>query len=134
MLTAEHHKGDILLKEMGRQLMAECPKGTKIQTAMSELSVLRAVHRLIRDEQADLVVVGVEAGGEDGVVGGQAIALARISTVPVLVVPVLAEAVLTEVLLAEVAGLAVPGLAEVGAEGLVVSGLVDAGLTAAGRD
>ena len=87
LLTAEHHKGDILLKEMGRQLMAECPKGTKIQTAMSELSVLRAVHRLIRDEQADLVVVGVEAGGEDGVVGGQAIALARISTVPVLVVP-----------------------------------------------
>lgn len=87
LITAEQNKGGVLLAEMSRQLMDACPKGTKIQTAMSEMSVLRAVHRLIQNEQADLVVVGEEVGGEDSVLSEQVIGLARISSVPVLVVP-----------------------------------------------
>lgn len=87
LLTMERNKGEALLAEMSQRLVTECPKGTKIQTAINVMPLLRAVHGLIRDEQADLVVVGAEVGGEDSVLSEQVIGLARISTVPVLVVP-----------------------------------------------
>ncbi|HWB92129.1 MAG TPA: universal stress protein, partial [Puia sp.] len=58
LITRERDKGQALLTEMSRQLVTECPAGTKIQTALNVMPVLRAVHRLIEDERADLVVVG----------------------------------------------------------------------------
>jgi hypothetical protein len=76
-----------LLAERGKALITGCPKSVKIQTTTSEMPFLRAVHQLISDVDAGLVVVGVEAGAEDGPVGERVIGLARTSAVPVLVVP-----------------------------------------------
>lgn len=87
LITEGWKRGAELLAERSKKLIAECPQGIKVQTVASELPVLRAVHQLVREVGAGLVVVGVEAGAEDGTVGEQVIALARTSAVPVLVVP-----------------------------------------------
>jgi nucleotide-binding universal stress UspA family protein len=87
VITEGWQRGAHLLEERSKDLIAECPQGMKVQTATSELPVLRAVREMIADVGAGLVVVGVEAGAEDGTVGEQVIGLARTSSVPVLVVP-----------------------------------------------
>ena len=87
LITTERGRGEELLTVMSRKLLAECPQGVKIQTAMSEMPTLRAVLQLIRDVEADLVLIGAETGAQDSVLSEQVIGLARISTVPVLVVP-----------------------------------------------
>jgi nucleotide-binding universal stress UspA family protein len=87
LITEERERAAALLAERGKALITGCPKGVKIQTTTSEMPFLRAVHQLISDVGAGLVVVGVEAGAEDGTVGERVIALARTSSVPVLVVP-----------------------------------------------
>lgn len=87
LITEERQRAASMLAERGRAMIAECPQTVKIQTTTSEMPILRAVHQLVSDVGAGLVVVGVEAGAEDGTVGEQVIGLARTSAVPVLVVP-----------------------------------------------
>jgi len=87
LITEERQRTAGLLAERSKALIAECPKGVRIQTATSELPVLRAVHQLVSDVGAGLVVVGVEANAEDGTLSEQVIGLARTSSVPVLVIP-----------------------------------------------
>lgn len=87
LMTDEWRRTASLLEERSRELMAECPRGVRIQTAMSEMPVVRAVHQLLSDVGAGLVLVGAEEGAEDGTLGGHVIGLARTSSVPVLVVP-----------------------------------------------
>jgi len=87
LITEEHERATALLAERGKALITGCPQSVKIQTTTSEMPFLRAVHQLISDVDAELVVVGVEAGAEDGTVGERVIGLARTSAVPVLVVP-----------------------------------------------
>ncbi len=87
LITEEQERATALLAERGKALITGCPKSVKIQTTTSEMPFLRAVHQLISDVDAGLVVVGVEAGAEDGTVGERVIGLARTSAVPVLVVP-----------------------------------------------
>lgn len=87
LITEERERAAELLAERGKALITGCPKSVKIQTTTSEMPFLRAVHQLVSDVDAGLVVVGVEAGAEDGTVGERVIGLARTSAVPVLVVP-----------------------------------------------
>ena len=87
LMTDEWRRTTSLLEERSRELMAECPRGVRIQTAMSEMPVVRAVHQLLSDVGAGMVLVGAEEGAEDGALGAHVIGLARTSSVPVLVVP-----------------------------------------------
>ncbi|HEV2483479.1 MAG TPA: universal stress protein [Puia sp.] len=87
LISDEWQRAASLLTERSKELIAGCPQGVKVQTATSEMPLLRAVHQLISDVGGGLVVVGVGAGAEDGTAGGQVIGLARTSSVPVLVVP-----------------------------------------------
>ena len=87
VMTEEWQRTSSLLEERSRELIAECPRGVRIQTAMSEMPVVRAVHQLLSDVGAGMVVVGAEEGAEDGTLGGHVIGLARTSSAPVLVVP-----------------------------------------------
>ena len=87
LITEERERAAALLVERGKALITGCPKSVKIQTTTSEMPFLRAVRQLIAEVDAGLVVVGVEAGAEDGTVGERVIGLARTSAVPVLVVP-----------------------------------------------
>lgn len=83
----ERGKAEDLLLERSRELMAGCSQTVKVQTAMSEMPVLRAVHQLIYDVEAAMVVIGVDGSSEAGFISEHVIGLARTSAVPVLVVP-----------------------------------------------
>jgi nucleotide-binding universal stress UspA family protein len=83
----ERGKDEQLLLERSRELMADCSSAAKVQTAMSEMPVLRAVHQLIHDVEASMVVIGVDGSSEAGFISEHVIELARTSAVPVLVVP-----------------------------------------------
>jgi nucleotide-binding universal stress UspA family protein len=85
--TEERGNAEELLLERSRELMAGCSPAVKVQTAMSEMPVLRAVHQLIHDVQAAMVVIGVDGSSEAGFISEHVIGLARTSAVPVLVVP-----------------------------------------------
>ena len=87
LITEERQRTALLLAERSKALIAGCPQGIRIQTASSEMPLLRAVHQLVADVGAGLVVVGAEADAEDGTLSGHVIGLARTSSVPVLVVP-----------------------------------------------
>ena len=83
----ERGKAEDLLLERSREMMAGCSQTVKVQTAMSEMPVLRAVHQLIYDVEAAMVVIGVDGSSEAGFISEHVIGLARTSAVPVLVVP-----------------------------------------------
>ncbi len=83
----ERDRAEELLVERSRELMAGCSPAVKVQTAMSEMPVLRAVHQLIHDVDAAMVVIGVDGSSEAGFISEHVIGLARTSAVPVMVVP-----------------------------------------------
>ena len=85
--TEERGKDEELLLERSRELMAGCSPAVKVQTAMSEMPILRAVHQLIHDVEAAMVVIGVDGSSEAGFISEHVIGLARTSAVPVMVVP-----------------------------------------------
>jgi nucleotide-binding universal stress UspA family protein len=83
----ERGRAEELLLERSREMVAGCSQTVKVQTAMSEMPVLRAVHQLIHDVEAAMVVIGVDGSSEAGFISEHVIGLARTSAVPVLVVP-----------------------------------------------
>jgi nucleotide-binding universal stress UspA family protein len=85
--TEEREKDEQLLLERSKELMADCSPAVKVQTAMSEMPILRAVHQLVHDVEAAMVVIGVDGSTEAGFISEHVIELARTSAVPVLVVP-----------------------------------------------
>jgi nucleotide-binding universal stress UspA family protein len=83
----ERERDEQLLLERSRELMADCSPAVKVQTAMSEMPILRAVHQLVHDVEAAMVVIGVDGSTEAGFISEHVIGLARTSAVPVMVVP-----------------------------------------------
>jgi tetrahydromethanopterin S-methyltransferase subunit F len=77
MSCDQREKAEELLVERSRELMAGCSPAVKVQTAMSEMPVLRAVHQLIHDVDAAMVVIGVDGSSEAGFISEHVIGLAR---------------------------------------------------------
>jgi hypothetical protein len=77
------------LKELGHQLLKKCLPTIKIKTAISELPLLRAVHQVLADEQADVVMIGTDKtlNENDEYISEQIIAIAKTSPRPVMIVP-----------------------------------------------
>ena len=77
------------LTAISEKLLTKCHPDLKIESIISELPLLRAIHKLVEDEQPSLLIVGSneDAGQENYDIGEQLIAIAKTSPIPVLVVP-----------------------------------------------
>lgn len=76
------------LKNLTENLLKNCAPDIKIQTAISELPLLRSIHQLIADEQPDLLIIGSDGSSADeSYIGQHVVSIARTSPAPVLIVP-----------------------------------------------
>jgi len=88
-IDEERQKVVTSLKQLSHELMKKCLPTIQIKTAVSELPLVRAIHQLIADERPNMILIGTEKAlyEDDGYVSEQLIAIAKTSTVPVLIVP-----------------------------------------------
>jgi len=78
------------LKSLTNSILKKCNPSTEIQTVISELPLLRAIHQLIAEENPSLLIVGSDNSMEqqkESYIGQQVIGIAKTSPVPVLIVP-----------------------------------------------
>jgi len=75
------------LKSLGQELVKKCNPSIKIKTAISELPLIRAIHQIIANEQPYVLMIGNDTSLDDSYIAEQLIAIAKTSTVPVLIVP-----------------------------------------------
>ncbi len=77
------------LNTLTSNLLTQCNPSIKVQTAVSELPLLRSIHQLIADEHPDLLIIGSDSSGQgiESYIGQQIVAIAKTSPVPVLIVP-----------------------------------------------
>jgi len=88
-VNEERQKVEASLKQLGRELLKKCNPFIQIETAMSELPLIRAIHRSIADEKPNMVMIGTDKNSyeNDSYVGEQVITIAKTSPVPVLIIP-----------------------------------------------
>ena len=71
-------------------LVKKCNPSIRIQTVISELPLLRAIHQLIAEKKPDLLIVGSDncvIQQKESYIGRHVIGIAKTSPVPVLIVP-----------------------------------------------
>jgi len=88
-INAEREKVEANLKHLSTELYRKCMPTIKIETALSDLPLVRAVHNLIARERPSIVLIGSDEipYENDSYIGEQIIAIAKTSPVPVLIVP-----------------------------------------------
>jgi len=88
-IAAEKAKLGAQLKVMGDHLLKKCNHCVEIETAFSELPVLRAVHELIAEKQPNVLMIGSDKTSyqDDSHLGEQIIAVTKTSTIPVMIIP-----------------------------------------------
>lgn len=76
------------LKDASIKMQHKCGHGVEIQTAMSSQPLLRAVHEQIADQQPNLVMAGIDNASDNNAnTAEQLIAVAKTSTVPMMLIP-----------------------------------------------
>lgn len=75
------------LRNVGLELETKMGADVSVETAVTDLPLLRAVHDVINDQKPDLLVLGSDVNEEESAIGEYVIELSQISSVPVLVVP-----------------------------------------------
>jgi nucleotide-binding universal stress UspA family protein len=75
------------LKNLAKELVKKCNPSTKVETMISELPLLRAIHQSIERERPYMVMIGSDNDLADSYRGEQVIAIAKTSTIPVMIVP-----------------------------------------------
>ncbi|GLU55494.1 universal stress protein [Dyadobacter frigoris] len=75
------------LNATGQELLKKCKNGVKVEIAVSDLPILRAVHEMIRDQGPTLLLLGSDASDDESPIGEYVIEIAQISTIPVLIIP-----------------------------------------------
>ena len=88
-INAERQKVETNLKHLSHELQRKCMPTIKIETALSDLPLVRAIHNIIAQEKPSLVLIGSDEipYENDSYIGEQIIAIAKTSPVPVLIVP-----------------------------------------------
>ena len=78
-----------MLNQLCKEVDAKTGQALQIQTAVSELPLVRSIIELIKDEKPDMILLGSDSNyqGNEAFVAGNVIAIARVSPVRVLVVP-----------------------------------------------
>ena len=75
------------LKSVSCKLAKKCGPSVKIETAVSELPLLRAIHQLIIQEKPNMLMIGSDNNRNESYIGEQVIAIAKTSNIPLLIVP-----------------------------------------------
>jgi nucleotide-binding universal stress UspA family protein len=75
------------LKALAKELLKKCNPLTKVETVISELPLVRAIHETIEQEKPYMIMVGSDHDLADSYRGERLIAIAKTSTVPVMIVP-----------------------------------------------
>jgi len=77
------------LKTLTDSLQQKCNPSIRIQTAVSELPLLRSIHQLTAEERPDLLIIGSDSPmlQAESYIGQQVIGIAKTSSIPVLIVP-----------------------------------------------
>lgn len=85
----EREQLKIKLAAAGHKLQKKCSHGIEIETALSDKPLLRAIHDQIATNQPNLVMVGSDKTSyeSNNRSGEQIVAIAKTSTVPVLIIP-----------------------------------------------
>jgi len=88
-IDVERHNELEKLKVLGHQLLKKCLPTIKIKTVISELPLLRAVHEVLAEEHADVVMIGTdkELYLNDPYISEQIIGIAKTSPRPVMIIP-----------------------------------------------
>lgn len=75
------------LKSLGKELQQQCKSTTRVETAISDQSLLRSLRQIIKDEKPDLLIVGSDNALTQSYIGAQLIAIVRTTTIPTMIVP-----------------------------------------------
>jgi nucleotide-binding universal stress UspA family protein len=86
-IAQERQKFLALLKTLSTHISNNCPAHIKVETVISNLPLLRAIHQTIANEQADVLIVGSDGNSAETYIGDHIISIAKTSTIPVLIVP-----------------------------------------------
>lgn len=83
-LGHEHRLG-----ALSKDILQECHPDIKIEIAISEEPLLRAIREVIDTEKPDLLLLGTDAGDAEGesYISQQVVVIAKTSPVPVLIIP-----------------------------------------------
>lgn len=78
-----------LLNQLCREVDQKTGEGIRVQTAISELPLVRSIIELIKDEKPEMILLGSDSSyeGNEAFVAGNVIQIARVSPVRVLIVP-----------------------------------------------
>ena len=75
------------LKALGKELQDKCSPAVKVETAISDQSLLRSLRQIIKDQQPDLLIVGSDDILTQTYIGEQVTSIVRTTTIPTLIVP-----------------------------------------------
>jgi len=77
------------LKEIGETLLKKCNPNIKVEIAISELPLLRAIHQVIEEEHPGMLLTGSgnTSSPDESYIGDQVITIVKTSSIPVLLVP-----------------------------------------------
>jgi len=87
-IREERGKAIAQLKQLQENIQSQVSASVKVDTALSESPLLRAVHEAIAEIKPDLLVLGSNSSElDEGYIAGELVSIAKSSPVPVLVVP-----------------------------------------------
>jgi nucleotide-binding universal stress UspA family protein len=88
-IADERLKVECHVKFIAHKLLKKCDFSTIVETGISELPLLRAIHEVINTEDPDLIMIGNDHGSREGrsPIGEEVISIAKISKVPLMIIP-----------------------------------------------
>jgi len=88
-IEEERGKIEKNVKFIAQTLRGKCNASTNVETAISELPMLRAIHQLINQERPGLLMIGSDhhSSPDKSPIGEQVISIAKTSPIPVWIVP-----------------------------------------------
>jgi len=90
-INEERRNIDERLTSIGHKLAKRCGPSIKIETAVSELPLLRAIYQIIAQEKPHMLMIGSDNDMDESYIGEQVIAIAKTSSIPILIVPARAK-------------------------------------------
>ena len=88
-ISDERQKIESHVKFIAHKLLKKCNSSIKVESGISELPLLRAIHEAIDAERPDLIMIGSDHSSRGGhsPIGEQVISISKTSTAPVLIIP-----------------------------------------------
>jgi nucleotide-binding universal stress UspA family protein len=88
-ISAERQKIESHVKFIAHKLLRKINFSTQVESGISELPLVRAIHEVSNVEQADLIMIGSDHGSREdhSPIGEEVIRIAKISKVPVMIIP-----------------------------------------------